>query len=425
MPQFASSSIIIIILNSFQYNHPRYEHSLQRAPGGGPPPNVSQAEYEAALAANPEMEAARPQTAGEEELQLQLALAMSREEAEQEESKSKSDDMRLQLALKKSQEEGTVPTQASAKASNDLLDLDFGNPAAAQQIPKLEAVGGELKQPPPPVRTDSAAVDPWGLPRQEQQQQQEHSASWGAAGAAAASNNAGAASEPDPWSPLPTQTQKPQMSSPIPGPGFPSDNDPWTAVKPAAAQEAPVLPSAATKAADGMDLFSPTAQSQLQEFDDLRSQIETDDGKKAGAAMGLSNNLTASPNPFDMNEMGETLNPSPSNGEMLRPSSASPNAIGGGAKPKKTVQSLLGEHSNLVNLDDLVSSTTTTAGNDDLCFTRIPYTLLMCDISARNPFEQQQNPFQAKAQKPAMNDLRNQNWEQQQQEQQAEFNPFF
>ena len=53
---------------------------------------------------NAEMEAARPQTAGEEELQLQLALAMSREEAEQEESKTKSDDMRLKMALEKSKQ---------------------------------------------------------------------------------------------------------------------------------------------------------------------------------------------------------------------------------------------------------------------------------------------------------------------------------
>lgn len=52
-----------------------------------------------------ELEAARPQTAGEEELQLQLALAMSREEAEQEEQKRRSDDVRLQLALSQSQQD--------------------------------------------------------------------------------------------------------------------------------------------------------------------------------------------------------------------------------------------------------------------------------------------------------------------------------
>lgn len=52
-----------------------------------------------------ELETARPQTVGEEELQLQLALAMSREEAEQEEQRRRSDDVRLQLALSQSEQE--------------------------------------------------------------------------------------------------------------------------------------------------------------------------------------------------------------------------------------------------------------------------------------------------------------------------------
>lgn len=65
-----------------------------RYSSGGSPTNFE--------VAHSELEAARPQTVGEEELQLQLALAMSREEHEQEESKNRSDDMRLQLALQKS-----------------------------------------------------------------------------------------------------------------------------------------------------------------------------------------------------------------------------------------------------------------------------------------------------------------------------------
>ena len=52
-----------------------------------------------------ELEAARPQTVGEEELQLQLALAMSKEEAEQEEQKQRSDDVRLQMAITQSEED--------------------------------------------------------------------------------------------------------------------------------------------------------------------------------------------------------------------------------------------------------------------------------------------------------------------------------
>jgi epsin len=55
-----------------------------------------------------DLDLARPQTAGEEELQLQLALAMSREEAEKEDEKRRSDDVRLALAISQSQEGGAI-----------------------------------------------------------------------------------------------------------------------------------------------------------------------------------------------------------------------------------------------------------------------------------------------------------------------------
>lgn len=80
---------MLIKIAFFQYNESR---DRQMMSGSSP------------IDLNSELEAARPQTVGEEELQLQLALAISRDEAEQEESKSKSDDMRLQLALQKSKE---------------------------------------------------------------------------------------------------------------------------------------------------------------------------------------------------------------------------------------------------------------------------------------------------------------------------------
>lgn len=62
---------------------------------------------------NPELEAARPSTAGEEELQLQLALAMSREEAEEDEKRKKTDDLKLQMALEESQKAKPVSEHAS------------------------------------------------------------------------------------------------------------------------------------------------------------------------------------------------------------------------------------------------------------------------------------------------------------------------
>lgn len=86
-----------------------------------------------------ELEAARPQTVGEEELQLQLALAMSKEEAEQEERLRKNDDLRLRLALNESEKAKSPPEPKSA--IDDLLSLNVG-----------------------PQPTAGLSTDPWGVP---------------------------------------------------------------------------------------------------------------------------------------------------------------------------------------------------------------------------------------------------------------------
>lgn len=71
-----------------------------------------------------DLESARPQTIGEEELQLQLALAMSKEEAEQEEKLRKNDDLRLQLAISESQKRAANEAGAQKKSAvDDLSDL--------------------------------------------------------------------------------------------------------------------------------------------------------------------------------------------------------------------------------------------------------------------------------------------------------------
>ncbi|KAM4634182.1 epsin-2 [Polymixia lowei] len=79
--------------------------------------------------AGSELEQARPQTSGEEELQLQLALAMSREAAEQEERMRRGDDLRLQMALEESKKEGpgsgklTKKKKAPQSSLMDLMDV--------------------------------------------------------------------------------------------------------------------------------------------------------------------------------------------------------------------------------------------------------------------------------------------------------------
>ena len=58
---------------------------------------------------------------------------------------------------------------------------------------------------------------------------------------------------------------------------------------------------------------------------------------------------TTSPNPFDMGGMSSGVG-------GINTSAPKNNSSHTGTKPKSTVQTLLGEHSNLVNLDDLVTS---------------------------------------------------------------------
>ncbi|GFU10040.1 epsin-2 [Nephila pilipes] len=91
-----------------------------------------------------ELENARPQTAGEEELQLQLALAMSKEEAEQEERLRRNDDLRLQMALNESQENYQKGSSEDGEsASADLLALCSS---------------------PTNISTSKQNTDPWGMP---------------------------------------------------------------------------------------------------------------------------------------------------------------------------------------------------------------------------------------------------------------------
>ena len=94
------------------------------------------------------------------------------------------------------------------KPSNDLLDLDFGNPQLQQQ-------------PPPPARTAASApsvqLDPWGMPKQQPSHHQQITAAnndpWGGTsggmpgGVNSAENtsNMRLQASSDPWSPVQQQ----------------------------------------------------------------------------------------------------------------------------------------------------------------------------------------------------------------------------
>lgn len=124
--------------------------------------------------AGSELEQARPQTSGEEELQLQLALAMSREAAEQEERIRRGDDLRLQMALEESKKEGPGSAKLPKKKKepqSSLMDLmDVPEPssstdpwgAGAGASAGAAAASADPWQPYGSVPKPAATVDPWG-----------------------------------------------------------------------------------------------------------------------------------------------------------------------------------------------------------------------------------------------------------------------
>ncbi|KAK7168017.1 hypothetical protein R3I94_002160 [Phoxinus phoxinus] len=243
--------------------------------------------------ASSELEQARPQTSGEEELQLQLALAMSREAAEQEERMRRGDDLRLQMALEESRKDSSGGKGAKKKKESSLMDL----------------IDPVLKGP-----ADQAA-DPWG------------------AGAAAA----GPAS--DPWQ---SYGATPKPAAPVDPWGLPSaaasgnplkSSDPWGSTPaPAAADPWGPMPATRPKApatVGSFGLFSEpngTSREDLSDFDSLRSSALTGDGR-GSSALPSQTSLSVGSDLFDL-----TSGPT-----------------------RKTPESFLGPNAALVNLDSLVS----------------------------------------------------------------------
>ncbi|GJQ81799.1 lqf [Trypoxylus dichotomus] len=215
-----------------------------------------------------DLEVARPQTAGEEELQLQLALAMSREEAEQEEQKRRSDDVRLQLALSQSQQDFKASQDKHPQNVVDLLDVNLGDP-------------------------NQATVDPWGMPQPPPQ----NTSPW------RTNTTSSPLHQPqppaDPWQPVGSMSPRP-----VP--------DPWNASKPP--QTAPLVETAIRS-----DPWSPDSHSSstdLDEFDAITNRNRTTSPKTNGTS------TTQVSDPFELNLLGDVLpttaGPSPSTGALKK-----------------------------------------------------------------------------------------------------------
>ncbi|XP_051850277.1 epsin-3 isoform X4 [Antechinus flavipes] len=187
-----------------------------------------------------DLEQARPQTTGEEELQLQLALAMSREEAEKPvpPASHRDEDLQLQLALRLSQQEHEKEVR-SWRGDDSPLSKGAGGHGRRDQDPEREEEKEEEKLKtsqssildladifgpgPAPPSTHSSA-DPWDIPGLRSTVEPVGS-SWGPSA--------------DPWSPAPSgdplsRSQPWDLSSVLSSsepwrrtPGPPLSVDPW------------------------------------------------------------------------------------------------------------------------------------------------------------------------------------------------------
>uniref|UniRef100_K7FLD2 Epsin 3 n=1 Tax=Pelodiscus sinensis TaxID=13735 RepID=K7FLD2_PELSI len=179
-----------------------------------------------------DLEQARPQTTGEEELQLQLALAMSREEAEKPlpPATRTDEELQLQIALSLSKKEHEKEVRA-CQGENSLLQraLQETFPGTEEEeeeeedkLKKNQSSIVELADifGPPPVT--HASVDPWDIPGLKSNVEPAGT-SWGLSA--------------DPWAPIPAASGDPlsQMTASINQtsaepwdlPPISSSSDPW------------------------------------------------------------------------------------------------------------------------------------------------------------------------------------------------------
>lgn len=258
-----------------------------------------------------ELEQARPQTSGEEELQLQLALAMSREVAEQEERLRRGDDLRLQMALEESRrdtvkfpkkkEPGSHPQQTT------LLDLMDALPSSGPAAPKAEPWG---------PAASANQTNPWG----GQAAPASTSEPWPSFGAQPAASV-------DPWGvpPAASTHSVSRSSDPWAAPQQPAPSDAWAAA----------LASKPVPTSGAFELFSNlngTIKDDFSEFDNLRTSKKT---AEVVASPPPQNNGTTSPDPFES--------------QPLTVPSSKPSGA------RKTPESFLGPNAALVNLDSLVT----------------------------------------------------------------------
>lgn len=282
-------------------------------------------------------EYARPSSAGEEEIQLQLALAMSKEEHDEEMKKQKSDDVKLQLALEESRKQVDEPQ------SGGLLSLD--SPKSQMTDPWGA-----------PVPTQQTNKDPWGMPvAQPPAPQPQHTDPWQSPARAASPPQ----SSTDPWGMSMPAPQEPPPYASV------AASDPWSSASPTAG-----LQSQPPRQKSPWDA-SPTIENNTSGFDmGFGASAATTNGQKDDDGFDLLSSRSAGNSPAKTNTTSQDLDgfdplggpkKDPWNMDGMQQSLESSKQQE--QKHRKTPQEFLGDNANLVNLDQLVTTSTKKATN--------------------------------------------------------------
>ncbi|KAF6298486.1 epsin 3 [Rhinolophus ferrumequinum] len=357
-----------------------------------------------------DLEQARPQTSGEEELQLQLALAMSREEAEKPvpPASHRDEDLQLQLALRLSQQEhekevrswrGDDSPMANGAGAVVHRRRDREPEREERKEEKLKTSQSSILDladifaPAPAPPSTHCSADPWDIPGLRPNTEPTGS-SWGPSA--------------DPWSPVPSGSilsrsqpwdLPPTLSSSEPWgrtpvlPASPTSTDPWAQnsahhkLNTGADPWGTLVETSNTPALGGTSTFDPFAKPPVS--------TETKEGLEG--AQALPSGKSSSPVELDL--FGDPIPSSKQNGTK------EPDVFDLGAveealtQPSKeararTPESFLGPSaSSLVNLDSLVKA-------PQAAKTRNPF---LTDLSVPSPT----NPFGGGEQgRPSLNQMR-------------------
>ncbi|XP_032471873.1 epsin-3 isoform X5 [Phocoena sinus] len=317
-----------------------------------------------------DLEQARPQTSGEEELQLQLALAMSREEAEKEVRSWRGDDSPV----------------ANGAGAGPHRRRDRGPEREEREEEKLKTTQSSILDlvdifaPAPALPSTHCSADPWDIPGLRPSTEPSGS-SWGPSADPWSPVRSGSIlSQSQPWNlPAMFSSSEPWGRTPVPPAGPPStdswaQNSPCHKLNTGADPWGALVETSNTPVLDGASTFDPFAKPPVS--------TETKEGLECAQALpsgkpsspveldlfgdpdpGSKQNGTKEPDAFDLDVLGEAL---------TQPSKDTP--------ARRTPESFLGPSaSSLVNLDSLVKA-------PQAAKTRNPFLTGFSTPSPTNPF---------------------------------------